>query len=66
MLIKLNNYIETMDQDDIASHSKIVSHQLLTLIEQYMIPKTKMSEPEYHENNGKQLQTIAVNTWDKE
>jgi hypothetical protein len=39
---------------------------ILNLIEQYMIPKTRMSEPEYHESNGKQLQTKALNKWDKE
>ncbi len=31
-----------------------------------MVPKSIMSEPEYHENNGKQLQTKVVNKWDKE
>lgn len=65
VVLKLQEFIETMDEDDICSHSKLTAYQLLTLIESFMIPKTTMTEPEYNDN-GKQLQTKAVNKWEEE
>lgn len=60
----LKEYIDDSLGGYDAYFSYVSVEHLLDKIEEYMIPKTTMSEPEYHEN-GKQLQTKVVNKWDE-